>query len=170
MPKDESLLMTGNPTFSLFGTKLMNVYPYAPNPMQESFYANVEYAGGGMHSKLATIQPTESFLLGAELQPSSMIPAKITRNGEVTYAYYNPGDGTTTDTKTPTVGGGNQLFIIGIDGGINISVAAPQMVCVVNATGHVLYNGYVTDNVNVSLPISGIYVVKGENEVQKIFF
>lgn len=171
MPEDESLLMTGNPTFSLFGTKLMSVYPYAPNPMQESFYANVEYAGDGVLSKkLATIQPTESFLLGAELQPASMIPAKISRNGEVIYAYYKPGDGTTTDTKTPTVGGGNQLFITAIDGGINISVAAPQMVCVVNATGHVLYSGYVTDNVNVSLPINGIYVVKGENEVQKIFF
>lgn len=90
-------------------------------------------------------------------------------DGKATYVG-NPGDGTTTGTHTPTVGGGNDMFITGIDGGINIAVAAPQMVCVVNATGHVLYNGYVTDNVNVSLPISGIYVVKGENEAQKIFF
>lgn len=173
MPEDESLLMTGNPTFSLLGTKLMNVYPYEPTPMQETFIANVDYDAQGNAlpiSEPAEIQPTESFLLGAELQPSSMIPAKISRNGEVTYAYYKPGDGTTTDTKTPTVGGGNDMFITGIAGGINISVAAPQMVCVVNATGHVLYNGYVTNNVNVSLPINGIYVVKGENEVQKIFF
>lgn len=173
MPSDESFKLTGNPTFSLFGTKLMNVYPYEPTPMQETFIANVDYDAQGNAlpiSEPAEIQPTESFLLGAELQSSSMIPAKISRNGEVTYAYYKPGDGTTTDTKTPTVGGGNDMFITGIAGGINISVAAPQMVCVVNATGHVLYNGYVTDNVNVSLPINGIYVVKGENEVQKIFF
>ena len=170
MPKDESLLMMGNPTFSLFGTKLMNIYPYAPNPMQESFYANVEYAGDDILSKLTTIQPTESFLLGAELQPASMIPAKISRNGEITYAYYNPDDATTTDTKTPTVGGGNHMFITPIDGGINIAVVAPQYVRVITATGAVIFNGYITNHADVNIPTKGIYVISGENESQKIFY
>jgi hypothetical protein len=85
--------------------------------------------------------------------------------GKVTYS-----GGPTTGSNTPTIGGGNSLFITGIDGGINIAVAAPQMVQVVSATGNTLYNGYVTDNVNVPLPINGIYVIKGETEVQKIFY
>ena len=170
---DETLLMTGNPTFSLFGTKLMNVYPYEPNPMQETFIANAGYDANGNlvpNDMPAEIQPTASFLLGATVQSSSMIPAKISRNGEVTYAYYNPGDGTTTGTHTPTVGGGNDMFITGIAGGINIAVVAPQLVYVVNATGHIIYCGYVANNVDVLLPMNGIYVVKGENEAQKIFF
>lgn len=173
MPKGDSLLMTGNPTFSLFGTKLMNVYPYEPTPMQETFIANVDYDAQGNAlpiSEPAEIHPTESFLLGAELQPSSMIPAKISRNGEVTYAYYKPGDGTTTDTKTPTVGGGNHMFITPIDGGINIAVVAPQYVRVITATGAVIFNGYITNHADVNIPTKGIYVISGENESQKIFY
>ena len=110
------------------------------------------------------------------MDPITSMPAKkVTREGKIIYGGSgnnngDPNNGTTTGSHTPTVGGDNDMFITAIDGGINIAVAAPQMVCVVNATGHVLYNGYVTENVNVSLPISGIYVVKGENEVQKIFF
>ena len=170
---DETLLMTGNPTFSLFGTKLMNVYPYEPNPMQETFIANASYDALGNlvpSDESAKIQPTASFLLGAEVQSSSMIPAKISRNGEVTYASYNPGDGTTTDTKTPTVGGGNHMFITPIDGGINIAVVAPQYVRVITATGAVIFNGYITNHADVNIPTKGIYVISGENESQKIFY
>ena len=104
------------------------------------------------------------------------MPAKkVTREGRIIYGESgndngDPNGGVTTGTHTPTIGGGNDMFITSIAGGINIAVAAPQMVCVVNATGHVLYHGYVTTNVNVLLPINGIYVVKGENEAQKIFF
>ena len=119
--------------------------------------------------QFATIYPTNT-LLAAGLMNIDEV-ASIGRDGKINYknAGSNP-QGPTTGGHVPTIGGGNNMFITAIDGGINIAVAAPQMVCVVNATGHVLYNGYVTDNVNVSLPISGIYVVKGENEVQKIFF
>ena len=173
MPKDESLLMMGNPTFSVFGTKLMNVYPYEPIPMQETFIANAGFDESYNMVPLdepAKIQPTASFLLGAELQPSSMIPAKISRNGEITYAYYNPDDGTTTDTKTPTVGGGNHMFITPIDGGINIAVVAPQYVRVITATGAIIFNGYITNHADVNIPTKGIYVISGENESQKIFY
>lgn len=173
MPEDESFKMIGNPTFSLLGTKLMNVYPYEPTPMQETFIANVDYDAQGNAlpiSEPAEIQPTESFLLGAKLQSASMIPAKISRNGEVTYAYYNPDDATTTDTKTPTVGGGNHMFITPIDGGINIAVVAPQYVRVITATGAIIFNGYITNHADVNIPTKGIYVISGENESQKIFY
>ena len=98
----------------------------------------------------------------------------VTREGKIIYGNSNNGNGdggvTTGGGNVPTVGGGNDLFITSINGGINIAVAAPQNICVVNATGHILYNGYVTTNTNVLLPMNGIYVVKGQNEVQKIFF
>ena len=93
----------------------------------------------------------------------------VSRDGMITYSG-KPGDGTTTGTHTPTVGGGNDMFITAIAGGINVAVAAPQFVQVVNATGHIIYCGYVANNVDVILPMNGIYVVKGENEAQKIFF
>ena len=126
-------------------------------------------------SGAAEISPTTSFLYANVPTNIYGMPAKkVTREGKIIYGERdesgNPGDGTTTGTHTPTVGGGNEMFITAIAGGINIAVAAPQTVCVVNATGHVLYNGYVTNNVNVHLSVNGIYVVKGENEVQKIFF
>lgn len=141
------------------------------------FYYQSSRESGGSFSTIyneeeqqfATIYPTNT-LLAAGLMNIDEV-ASIGRDGKINYknAGSNP-QGPTTGGHVPTIGGGNNMFITAIDGGINIAVAAPQMVCVVNATGHVLYNGYVTDNVNVSLPISGIYVVKGENEVQKIFF
>jgi hypothetical protein len=93
----------------------------------------------------------------------------VSRDGKITYSGSTP-QGPTTGTHTPTVGGGNQLFITAIDGGINIAVAAPQHLRVVSATGVMLYNDYVTDNVDVQLPVNGIYVVQGEHEAQKIFY
>ena len=139
-----------------------------------SDYDVLAYTADIAHSTFLTedapnVEPTVSFMLANIPTPQGISVMSVSRDGMITYSG-KPGDGTTTGTNTPTVGGGNDLFITAINGGINIAVAAPQMVYVVNATGHVLYNGYVTDNVNVSLPISGIYVVKGENEVQKIFF
>ena len=124
---------------------------------------------------LATIQPTTAFLYGYVPANQFSMPAKrVTRDGRIIYGESgdnnDPNNGTTTGSHTPTIGGGNSLFVTGIAGGINIAVAQPQFVQVISATGVVLYNGYVTDNVNVPLPINGIYVVKGENEAQKIFF
>ena len=153
--------LLGNSSFA--EVTLSSAYPvlyYIGDLKHSTFYAMDDTPG---------VKPTESFLVANPVEPIGMQLVAISMDGKATYVG-NPGDGTTTGTHTPTVGGGNDMFITGIDGGINIAVAAPQMVCVVNATGHVLYNGYVTDNVNVSLPISGIYVVKGENEAQKIFF
>jgi hypothetical protein len=123
--------------------------------------------------EFATIYPTNT-LLSTDLNTSLKVIG-IRRDGRIIFEENgdnngNPDDGVTTGTHVPTIGGGNDMFITTIDGGINIAVAIPQNVYVVNATGHVLYNGYVTTNVNVLLPINSIYVVKGENGAQKIFF
>lgn len=154
--------LLGNTTFGLLEemSSLNNtVLAYTASIAHSTFY----------NEGAIDLEPTVSFMLANIPTTKGVSVMSVSRDGMITYSG-NPGDGTTTGTHTPTVGGGNDLFITAIDGGINIAVTAPQMVYVVNATGHVLYNGYVTDNVNVSLPISGIYVVKGENEVQKIFF
>ena len=82
----------------------------------------------------------------------------------------NNGDNTTTDSHIPTIGGGNDLFITAINGGINIAVAKPQYVRVLTATGAIIFNGYITTAADVNLPTQGIYVISGENEVQKIFY
>lgn len=160
-------ILTGNSTFATLNTSRDNVYTYSADPTMESFMLYDPEENGA-----AEISPTTSFLYANVPTNIYGMPAKkVTREGKIIYgASGNENDGTTTGSHTPTIGGGNDMFITAIDGGINIAVAAPQTVCVVNATGHVLYNGYVTNNVNVHLSVNGIYVVKGENEVQKIFF
>ena len=164
---DDATKVTGNSTFAFMSSSRENIYTYVADPSMESFvqyYPDEGYA--------AEIYPTTSFLYGNIPTNIYGMPAKkVTREGKIIYgASGNENDGTTTGSHTPTIGGGNDMFITAVDGGINIAVAAPQTVCVVNAIGHVLYNGYVTNNVNVHLSVNGIYVVKGENEVQKIFF
>ena len=118
--------------------------------------------------EFATIYPTNT-LLSTSLMGLNQVQS-ISRDGKINY--YNSGNsqGPITGGHVPTVGGNKDMFITAINGGINIAVAAPQLVYVVNATGHIIYSGYVTTDVNVMLPINGIYVVKGENEAQKIFF
>ena len=168
---DKQVSVIGNSTFARLETDNSNVYVYT---MDED-WLNSECFEPKTDNVAAIIQPTTSFLYGYVPANYYGMPAKkVTREGRIIYGESgnngDPNNGTTTGSHTPTVGGGNDLFITGIDGGINIAVAAPQMVQVVSATGNVLYNGYVTDNVNVPLPINGIYVIKGETEVQKIFY
>jgi hypothetical protein len=102
----------------------------------------------------------------------------VTREGKIMYRNGGNGNGggngdggvTTGGGNVPTVGGGNDLFITSINGGINVAVAAPQQVRVISSTGAVLFNGWVSTSVDVALPIDGIYIVSGENEVQKILY
>jgi hypothetical protein len=54
--------------------------------------------------------------------------------------------------------------------GINVAVAAPQNIRVLSSTGSVIYSGFVQTAVDITLPANGIYIVSGENEVQKILF
>ena len=94
----------------------------------------------------------------------------IARNGRLVYDSNGNQNGTSGGGHIPTVGGGNDLFITAIEGGINIAVAEPQMVKVMSSTGAVLFAGYITTATDVQLPTHGIYIVSGENEVQKILF
>lgn len=154
--------LLGNSSFA--EVTLSSAYPvlyYSGDLKHSTFYATTDGTPG--------VKPTESFLVANPVEPIGMKLVAISMDGKATYVG-DPNNGTTTGSHTPTIGGGNSLFVTGIAGGINVAVAQPQFVQVISATGVVLYNGYVTDSVNVPLPINGIYVIKGENEAQKIFF
>lgn len=121
------------------------------------------------------INPTNTFLLGNIPTDEHGISAyKVRRDGKIIYGPSGNGDGNGdnpgTGTHTPTVGGGHDLFITAISGGINVAVAYPQHVRVLSATGAVLYSGMVQTSVDVLLPTDGIYIVSGEKEVQKILY
>lgn len=174
---DNQVIVSGNSTFAKLETTRENIHVYDDGIDSEGkgAYNNESFVMKENRYDLATIQPTTAFLYGYVPANQFSMPAKrVTRDGRIIYGESgdnnDPNNGTTTGSHTPTIGGGNSLFVTGIAGGINIAVAQPQFVQVISATGVVLYNGYVTDNVNVPLPINGIYVVKGENEAQKIFF
>ena len=99
------------------------------------------------------------------------MPVSIGRSGSIVYGNLDDsGNGTTTGGNMPTVGGGNDLFITSIAGGINIAVAAPQYLRVLSSTGALLFSGMVQTSVDVTLPANGVYVIAGENEVQKILY
>ena len=151
----------GNTTFDqlTMSSPSYQVLAYSANIAHSTFFSETE----------SIVEPTMSFMLANIPTPAGVSVMSVSRDGMITYSG-KPGDGTTTGTHTPTVGGGNDMFITAIAGGINVAVAAPQFVQVVNATGHIIYCGYVANNVDVILPMNGIYVVKGENEAQKIFF
>ena len=112
------------------------------------------------------IYPTNTVLLTNFAEPAQVL--SISHEGKIRSR--NNGDNTTTDSHIPTIGGGNDLFITAINGGINIAVAEPQYVRVLTATGAIIFNGYITTAADVNLPTQGIYVISGENEVQKIFY
>lgn len=142
-------------------------YPYIAYPDYEGFLP-MEVDDGGIG--LPTIlQPTQSFLYANITIPDKKIKS-ILRTGKIIYDNSGDGDGNTTGTHMPTVGGGNELFITAISGGINVAVAYPQHVRVLSATGAVIYSGMVQTAVDVNLPTDGIYIVSGEREVQKILY
>jgi hypothetical protein len=169
---DKNVIVTGNSTFAYTAPIYEDVYVYVPLYKDEYFE---HISSDDVVDK--TIYPTTAFLYGnVPVDPISGMPAKkVTREGKIIYGAHggdggNGEGGVTTGGHVPTVGGGSQLFITAIDGGINIAVAVPQHLRVVTATGVMLFNGYVTDNVDVQLPVNGIYVVQGEQEAQKIFY
>lgn len=117
-------------------------------------------------NELPIIYPATSYLhmnMGG-----NQIIQRILRTGEIIYE--TTGSGTTTGGNMPTIGGGNDLFITETAGGINVAVTAPQQVRVISSTGAVLYSGMVQTSVDVAIPTTGVYVVAGENEVQKILY
>jgi hypothetical protein len=148
--------------------ELMNqLYVYKPEMGRERFdkYELVSDEEGET-PYYPTITPTSTFLLTGASSPIK----QIARNGRVILDNSNNGNQNGTSGHMPTVGGGNDLFVTSIAGGINVAVAAPQLVRVLSSTGAVIYSGFVTTAVDIQLPTTGIYIVSGENEVQKILF
>lgn len=169
-------IVTGNSTFSKMITTESELYTYYTNEISmETFYRNVNWDDetGDEIENTATILPTSAFLLATLPTPKQI--QGVTRDGKIMYRNNgNGGNGdggvTTGGGNVPTVGGGNDLFITAINGGINIAVAAPQHVRVITSTGAAIFSGYVTTAVDVSLPTNGVYVVAGETEVHKVFY
>ena len=165
LPTGGKAKLTGNSTFAFFDSENTSIYAYYPITNAERF---------NPYSPGEVIYPTSSFLIANIPNNQYGMPARgVMRSGEIIYD--QPDDdnngnqnGTSGGGHMPTVGGGNDMFITAIEGGINIAVAEPQMVKVMSSTGAVLFAGYVTTATDVQLPTHGIYIVSGENEVQKI--
>ena len=164
-PTSTETIVTGNSTFADLQTSRDNLFLYEENlPLMNSEMFLAKPVGK------VTIKPTTAFLYGDVPTSASGAPArKVTRTGQIIYDKQN----TPTDNQQggmPTVGGGNDLFITETANGINIAVAAPQHVRVLSSTGAVLYSGMVHTAVDVAIPVTGVYVVTGANEVHKILY
>ena len=164
------MVVSGNNTFARLETTRDNVYSYyvgeAGEVNAEDFLPKEE------PTDLVVVQPTTAFLYGNVPTRNGMPARGVTRDGKILYDESDDTNGNQNGTSghMPTVGGGNDLFITSIAGGINVAVAAPQNVRVLSSTGAVIYSGYVTTAVDIQLPTTGIYIVSGENEVQKILY
>lgn len=172
MPNEGEALLKGNSTFAKMETLNNELFTFTGDLQHSTFYA-IQFDYDELTGDIPkTIAPTESFLMP---NISSVLPIGarlrgVTTSGQAIFDVDNSGDGTTTDVHRPTIGGGNSLFITETANGINIAVAEPQHVRVLSSTGVLLYNGMVQNAVDVTLPTAGVYVVAGENEVQKILF
>ncbi len=174
---DNELIVTGNSTFAQLETVEENVYRYNsgyPALNAEKFERNVAYDDEDNPIPVTTptrILPTTSFLYGELPTNGQSMPARgIKRTGEIIYGEDNNGNQNGTSGHIPTVGGGNDLFITTIEEGINVAVATPQHVRVLSSTGVVIYSGMIQTALDIPLPCVGVYVVSGENEVQKVLY
>ena len=154
-PAVSEAYVLGNTSFGDLRVTNEYLYQYvSKDPLYEKFnpVGNVTTA----------IQPTSSFLLANITAPEGQMVTSIRRTGEIIYGG--------TSGHIPTVGGGNDLFITTIEEGINVAVATPQHVRVLSSTGSVIYSGMIQTALDIPLPCVGVYVVSGENEVQKVLY
>ena len=170
VPGDGQVIVTGNSTFASLVTNESNVYRY-----DDGYPSMVSEIFKPVNAESRTIQPTTAFLYGSVPTRNGMPARGVSRSGKIIYDQLDDDDNNgnqngTSGNRIPTVGGGNDFFITSIAGGINVAVAAPQNVRVLSSTGAVIYSGFVTTAVDIQLPTTGIYIVSGENEVQKILF
>jgi hypothetical protein len=169
-PESGQAIVSGNSTFAYLETSDPEVYIYQPNFRGEVFMPNIDFET--QEAMTSQIKPTTAFLWTNLSTPSNVRVRSIARTGEIEYVTdedpNNNGNGTATGGNMPTVSEGHSLFITKTVNGINIAVAQPQHVRVLSSTGVLLYNGMVPTAVDVALPTAGVYVITGENEVQKI--
>ena len=157
------MYMYGNTSLSdILISKDVNKFPY--NNEIVNFEAFVAMEDDVM------LKPTQAFLYANITAPAGQKITGIRRTGEIIYGEDNNGNQNGTSGHIPTVGGGNDLFITTIEKGINVAVATPQHVRVLSSTGAVIYSGMIQTALDIPLPCVGVYVVSGENEVQKVLY
>lgn len=157
------MYMYGNTSLSdILISKDVNKFPYSNEIVNlEAFVAMEDDV---------MLKPTQAFLYANITAPAGQKIAGIRRTGEIIYDEDNNGNQNGTSGHIPTVGGGNDLFITTIEEGINVAVASPQHVRVLSSTGAVIYSGMIQTALDIPLPCVGVYVVSGENEVQKVLY
>ena len=161
-PEEGMAKVSGNSTFAYLETSDPEVYIYQPNFRGEVFMPNIDFET--QEAMTSQIMPTTAFLWTNLSTPSNVRVRSIARTGEIEYVT----DEDPTGGNMPTVSEGHSLFITETASGINIAVAQPQQVRVLSSTGAILFSGMVHTAVDVALPIAGVYVITGKNEVQKI--
>ena len=155
------LRVTGNASFSELTTSSDKVWEFAASPTAETF--------GRASDETTTIEPATAYLLGDV--PNTASGARAVKiNMQTGKVIYGKGGITTDDNthRTPTVSGGADMFITTTAEGIRIAVRTPQHVRVYSSDGALVFDGHVETLVDVTLLSAGIYVIRGEQEVQKI--
>lgn len=162
---DGEAIIKGNTTLASIPTINDMLYTFTP-AMKGSTFAplTIGYKGGKPVPEY--ILPTESFMLLKYDAPAGMYIKGVRHSGEIIYG--NRDNTTTGNGNMPTISGSSDMHITTTSTGINIAVATPQFVRVYTTNGSVIYAGMVNDNVNIPLNSTGIYMVAGENTVQKI--
>ena len=157
-------ILTGNNTFAkctLPSGDTRQVFIYSGLMAEEGFIRRNEEA----ESKIV---PTTAFLVAQVPNNQAGMPARRInmQTGEIVYDKNNV---TTDDGKhTPTVSGGADMFVTTTAEGICVAVRTPQRVRVYASDGALVFDGHVETSVDVTLLSAGIYVIRGEHEVQKI--
>lgn len=142
-----------------------SIYPYLSATHDIAMFKPMD-----AENLVEVLKPTQAFLYANITAPVGQKVTGIKRTGEIIYGEDNNGNQNGTSGHIPTVGGGNDLFITTIEEGINVAVAAPQHVRVLSSTGAVIYSGMIQTALDIPLPCVGVYVVSGENEVQKVLY
>ena len=142
-----------------------SIYPYLSATHDIAMFKPMD-----AENLVEVLKPTQAFLYANITAPAGQKVTGIKRTGEIIYDDDNNGNQNGTSGHIPTVGGGNDLFITSIEGGINVAVAAPQYVRVLSSTGSVIYSGMIQTALDIQLPSLGMYVVSGEKEVQKVMY
>ena len=159
-------IITGNTTFANLSTLNFDLYTYSADLKHSTFYEiEIEFNEDDQEYIPAAIQPTESFLIMNYVAPLGLYVKGVQQTGELIYG--NRNNGTTDIPSVPTIKN-SSMYVTAIPSGINVAVSTPQYVRVVAANGYVVFSGMVQDNVDILLPIDGIYVVAGEYDVQKV--
>ena len=108
------------------------------------------------------LEPMQGFLVANVPTPQGMCVKSISmQTGKVTFEADAP-------TSVPTVGGDHTLLVTKTDDGIRIAVRTPQHIRVYASDGALVFDGHVETSVDVTHLSAGIYVIRGEHEVQKI--